>query len=516
MSEREYIVTLKKGVDCADFHNTMCSSTGDQFVPNRSIGVTNARPGSQRNTHYSLTDQEADQLRQDSRVEAVEIPPEQREDIFLAPRAIQQSDFTKTTSDSGAFVNWGLRRCNEATDPYDGTTVTGAYTYTLDGTGVDVVIQDSGIQADHPEFEDNSGVSRVQQIDWYTASGLSGTQDENFYTDYDGHGTHCAGIAAGKTYGWAKNSKIYAQKLAGLEGTADPNSGIAISDAFDTIKEWHNNKPVDPDTGFKRPTVVNMSWGYGTYYNTVSSISYRGVTYTGADIDTQSKRWSYGLVPISGSPVASYITNVRIPSVDADIQEMIDAGIHVFIAAGNRAHKVESFLATDYDNSAVTNTGTKFYHRGSSPYDDEAFIVGNIDSSTHVSEIEQKSSSSETGPGVNIYAPGTNIMSCTSNTNKFADGVYPQDSGYRICNISGTSMAAPQVCGISACYLQLNPGVSPAQLRSRIISNTGQTGQIFQTGLNNDYTDQRSLLGGNNVFVFNPFTRSSVFTITKG
>jgi len=494
----------------------MCSSGGNNFVPARSVDVVNSRPGSKRNTHYSLTAEEAIQLQQDPDVEAVEIPPEQRDDILLAPRAIQESDFSKTTSDSGNFVNWGLRRCNEQTNPYTDSTVTGGYNYTLDGIGVDVVIQDSGIQADHPEFQDFSGVSRVQQIDWYAASGLSGTQDENFYTDYDGHGTHCAGIAAGKTYGWAKNARVYAQKLAGLEGSTDPNNGISITDAFDTIKEWHNNKPIDPNTGFKRPTVVNMSWGYGTFYDTVSSITYRGTTYSGSDIDTPIKRWAYGLVPESGLPIASYITNVRIPSVDADIQEMIDAGIHVFIAAGNRAHKIESFLGTDYDNSASTNTGTKFYHRGSSPYDDEAFIVGNIDSNIHVSEIEQKAASSETGPGVNIYAPGTNIMSCTSNINKFTDGAYPQDPDYRICNISGTSMAAPQVCGISACYLQINPGATPAQLRSRIISNTGQSDQIFQTGLDDDYTELRSLLGGNNVFTYNPYTRSSVFKITKG
>ena len=53
------------------------------------------------------------------------------------------------------------------------------------------------------------GTSRVQQIDWYTESGLSGSQNVNHYRDFDGHGTHCAGIAAGKTYGWAKKAHIY-------------------------------------------------------------------------------------------------------------------------------------------------------------------------------------------------------------------------------------------------------------------------------------------------------------------
>ena len=52
-------------------------------------------------------------------------------------------------------------------------------------TGVDVVIQDSGIQAAHPEFQDAGGTTRVQLIDWFTDSGISGTQSASFYSDTD-------------------------------------------------------------------------------------------------------------------------------------------------------------------------------------------------------------------------------------------------------------------------------------------------------------------------------------------
>ena len=38
---------------------------------------------------------------------------------------------------------------------------------------------------------------------------------------------------------------------------------------------------VDPATGYKRPTIVNMSWGYGTYSYNVTSINYRGATHSG-------------------------------------------------------------------------------------------------------------------------------------------------------------------------------------------------------------------------------------------
>ena len=73
MIEREYIVTLKAGVDYEQFNVEMIASTGGGAIPDRTVDVANARPGSKRNTHYALTEDEADTLRQDQRVDAVEI-----------------------------------------------------------------------------------------------------------------------------------------------------------------------------------------------------------------------------------------------------------------------------------------------------------------------------------------------------------------------------------------------------------------------------------------------------------
>lgn len=513
MSEKEYIVSLHRNVDHEAFNQEMIAHTGEGAIPCRCVDIANARPGSKRNTHYMLTDAEAEALRNDPRVYAVEIPPEHRDDLVMVRNATQTGDFSKTSEERGFFINWGLRRINEATDPYSGNTVLGGYNYTLDGTGVDIVIQDSGIQADHPDFDDASGTSRVQQIDWFAASGLPGTMPAGHYADYDGHGTHCAGIAAGRTYGWAKNARIYAVKVQGLEGPTDPNSGISVSSCFDVIKEWHNNKPVDPSTGVKRPTIVNMSWGYQGIYDSVSSIVYRGITYSGTQIDTGSERWALGLVPLLVS--GRYRTNVRIPSVDVDVQELIDAGVHVVIAAGNLYHKIDVDGGLDYDNNAVTNTGTRYYHRGSSPFDDEAHNVGNIDTILHASEIEQKAESSNSGPGVTIWAPGTNIMSTLSNTTIYANGPYPADTGYKIGNIGGTSMAAPQVAGVLALYAQLNPGATPSQAKAWI-NSTAQSNQIYTTGSSTDYTDTRSLLGSGNKFAYNKFNSAVQLTLGSG
>ena len=489
---KEYNVALKAGVDYDGFWEDMeTENDGLLYIPNRKVEFTNERPSSLRQCWYLLTDEEAELVRQDPRVFCVEIPPEHRDDIVMGFRATQIADFTKTTSDSGAFTNWGLIRSSNTTNVYGtGTTTALNYDYTLDGTGVDVVIQDSGLQVDHPEFTDVNNNTRVQQLDWGLYSGGSITQNANHYRDFDGHGTHVAGTACGKTYGWAKNARVYSQKLSGLEGSGDSGTGISITYAFDAIKTWHNSK------GGSRPTVVNMSWGYGTFYNTVTSLTYRGTTYSDVSTtgDANYRRDNYGLYPSSGAYGGyTYVTNVRIGSVDTDIEEMIDAGIVVCIAAGNRSHKIDVVSGIDYGNYVSTDGGDKYYHRGSSPYSDRAFMVGSMDSTTFSAEFDQKATYSETGPGVSIWAPGTDIMSACSNTNAFSGQAYHLNASFKQVNISGTSMASPQVAGVIALFLSRFSNISEAYLRDLIISGTTQT--IYTTTQSSDYYDTRSLLG---------------------
>lgn len=837
--EREYIVSLHRGVDAEQFNQEMIANTGAGAIPGRSVDVADARPGSYRNTHYALTDAEAEELAKDPRVYGVEIPPEQRDDIRPMPFALEEANFNKSTSPSGNYRDWGKIRHSYVADQYNGGTTTSAnWPYALDGAGVDVVIQDSGLQVDHPEFiientaeytstavasdssngavfdrsltvhgikivvagavggqtavpntwaektgkviqllidptanginlqaqkkliatlkgdtgtthaglptaqrvgygggdsynpnwltdagaaqysgytdfldshvvndmvwykntsgpdpstsdrdieeimehlfhtihnfgipgavgdsatqvpmeslipimdnnpsfdwqntalhlamkeaidaglydpsgyatdwatdyeaavvaykeytylvnwsmwdmsqfwdggslspewddtlktrqgmrannplghalfvkyfqpvlskpsfttlqaifQDNdagdsqyttssSGYNRVQQIDWATESGLPFTQSSNHYRDTDGHGTHCAGTAAGLNFGWAKNARVYSVKVAGLEGSGDSGTGISTTYVFDCIKLWHRNKPVDPVTGVKRPTIVNMSWGYGGYYqfNTATdSIVYRGTTYSGTSTDTVTKRRAYGLAGISygsfnGSPYYRY--NSRITSVDTDIQELTDEGVHVCIAAGNYYYLRDLSTGLDYNNiafaqvynfgSATFNAGSFYYHRGGSPYGVDAFTVGN-QNSTYTFGTERPADSSEKGPAVDIYAAGTSILSCTSNTNKFSDASYYANPVFRQCNISGTSMASPQVCGVGALYLQANPELSPVQLKEMIARDSIKN-ELNDTGATS-YADFDSIMGGNNRILYNKYAVQNPYT----
>jgi hypothetical protein len=513
LMEKEYIVVLNPDIDFAQFNQEMIDNTGAGVIPNRVVDVANPRPGSQRSTHYSLTDQEAEQLKNDPRVRDVEIPPDQRDDIEIGFLASQSGNFTKTTSDSGSQLNWGMRRCMESTNPYGTSNIDpgGDFTYTLDGTGVDVVIQDSGLQVDHPEFEDADGVSRVQEIDWYDESGLTGTQSANHYRDFNGHGTHVAGTATGLTYGWAKNARIYSVKVGGLEGSGD-SGGIPISNCFDVIKEWHNNKTNG------RPTIVNMSWGYstsiGNSFDNITSINYRGTTYD-ENNDTQWNESNaymsetYGFFPYL--VWGNFRVPVRVASVDSDVEEMIAAGVHVCIAAGNNSFKVDVSTGTDYDNTLTYSSTTRNYHRGSSPYSDGAFMVGSVDSATHTGGLDRISSFSTRGPGVTIWAPGSNIRSAFSDTNGHNDADYYLDSSFRQGSISGTSMASPQVCGLGATILQLNPHLTTAQLQQKM-TNLAPNDVLHSTSSGIDYNDNRSLLDAPNKLLYTPFNSSFVLS----
>lgn len=514
--QKEYIISLNSGVDYLEFWNEMESATiGNTYIPDRSVDIVNERPGSQRSCHYALSDDEAARLQNDPRVYSVEIPPDQRTDVAIGKMITQSSNFTKPSTNSGDLVNWGLLRSAFDTNIYGTGTSPGNnnYNYHLDGTGVDFVVHDSGLQIDHPEFTDSQGVSRVEQIDWYEASGLSGTQNANHYRDLDGHGTHVAGIAVGKTYGWAKNARIYCLKVSGLEGAGDTGTGISITDCFDVIKMWHINKPVDPVTGKKRPTVVNMSWGYyriGSSTMTVSGGTYRGTSWLSSDIryDTPAERLSnFGIN--SGWNALS-----RVGSVDTDLEELVASGVIVCISASNSPYKHDLSTGVDYNNFANTSVGTVYYHQGSSPHADTAIKVGSIDSTPHNSTTERTAYYSTKGPAVDIWAPGNNIMSTTSNiTDGISTSSYYLNSNFNQALLSGTSMASPQIAGMSLLYLQANPDATPEEVKNFLIKSAKAT--VYNTGSSTDYSTTYSLLGSPNRMAYFPYAASQGLNSTN-
>lgn len=88
---------------------------------------------------------------------------------------------------------------------------------------------------------------------------------------------------------------------------------------------------------------------------------------------------------------------------------------------------------------------------------------------TPPAQLDNRSSFSNIGTCVDIFAPGNNIRSAW-NTNDTATNT-----------ISGTSMATPHVVGAAALYLDVRPGATPAQVAAAMVANA-TNGVIVNAG----------------------------------
>ena len=193
----------------------------------------------------------------------------------------------------------------------------------------------------------------------------------------------------------------------------------------------------------------------------------------------------------------------RVAALDADIEDLFDAGVVMCGAAGNGSWKHDVPGGPDWDNTFEMGGFTYYYMRGTSPtavdnlvdgdYDLPNICVGATDDGLQ-NGIDRKVSFSDCGPGVDIYAPGTEIQSAYNGG--FAND--PRNSAYRITKISGTSMASPQVAGLLACILETYPHYTQEQAKEYLIKKWSVTGQLFDRTNSEDPTDLDDLQGSPN------------------
>ena len=482
MTTKHYIVLVKEGVDLNQFWNEMETSVSTSpYIPKRPVAIINSRELFPRLCEYELTDAEAIELRNDPRVAEVDIPIEQNPDVTVIFGTVQAGNFSRNIdSDLSNHINWGLVRHSNI-DSKNNSKV--AYQYTLDGTNVDVVISDSGIQADHPEFTDADGVSRVKQIDWGSIyAPLSG---KGGYNDNNGHGTNVAGIAVGKTYGWAKNANIYSIYSPG-------NNDQGNLDHFNGLLAWQLSKPINPVTGRKNPTVINMSWGYGRYnpsevssiISRIDKVVYRGTTYPPGNLIN----WG-----IRNDSAGQYL-QLENQAIDYVLGVLVNAGAVVCRSAMNNRYKIDVPGGADYDNYfTVKDSATRYYyHRGFTPKSPNSISVGSIDSWLNADGREQKSGFSCAGPGVDVFAAGSNIVSAGT-SRKTSLPAYPNSPSFKVSKYSGTSQASPNVAGMCALYLQANPTATPAQVKEWLTSSAN-TNALYKAGTD-DYGNDSSIFG---------------------
>ena len=137
-------------------------------------------------------------------------------------------------------VQWNLDRIDQHKNKLDGQ-------YKPEGSGelASIYIIDTGVRYTHHEFEGRAKYAGYDAIDKLTGSSQKGA-------DCEGHGTHCAATAAGKTYGVAKKAHIYSLRALGCDGTGAV-SGIV--EGMDFIAKQVKNGV------HKGPVVFSMSLG---------------------------------------------------------------------------------------------------------------------------------------------------------------------------------------------------------------------------------------------------------------
>ena len=530
---------------------------------------------------FILSQEQIDELEKDPRVQQVTKLPLPKNNLCIT----QGLQIDKTSTNNGNDDNYALSRCCQLSS----LNLPNQYTYTYTGSGVDVVIVDTGIKADHPEWRSRaSGNSRLQQIDWSlfytltsattqnvtldgafniylnesfrpevltwyhterrnngvstnasplvysfvlpatgvapykfvisttsggtpliganitnnaTSSGtvsltanynsiptvlyyfLSGdgfnidpgnlitptrynTQDLSFYTDTDGHGTHCTGTVAGSAFGWAKEANIYTMT------SIDVNNGYGSTWLYGLplVLAWHQWKQTHPSLS-ARPTVCSNSWR----------------------------------IPALGGVQAYYYPEYS--SFNNVVKQMVQAGIHFVRAAGNENIRLVPFGDPLYGAGAVGD-GQYSFRIGTPgwPANETTgplVLVGATDYLAGVlgdgilSGYESKASFSTRGTAVQIFSPGTNIQSAWPTTGfaTYRNGVF---GSYGARKISGTSMACPQVAGMMATILEQFPTATPQELLNFIRANA-ITGNIYDYGSNSGTS---SLCGAPNLFMY--------------
>ena len=269
--------------------------------------------------------------------------------------------------------------------------------FDVDGSGVDIAVLDTGIDADHPDFGDRV-VYEENFVD-----------DEDTTEDLDGHGTHVAGTAAGdgtesgeELVGVAPGANLLDMRTCGADGVCTLSAllgGVETAVAEDAdIISMSLGGPLEPDN----------------------------------------------------------------PLNDA-VDEAVEQGVVTVTSAGNSGPGFESLSAPGNAERSIAvaagDTLDRFYEEDVAQF------------SSRGPTEDFRIAPAVTAPGVAIEAPGS-----------AAAGEFPYTEK------SGTSMSAPHVSGVVALLLEANDEMSPAEVRSALVTTADrlETAASFNEDLSAD------------------------------
>ncbi len=278
-----------------------------------------------------------------------------------------------------------VKEVHGVTNVWDETGYTGA--------GSVVAIIDTGIDGNHTgldDLDDDNSTNDPKIIGFYDVINAPDQTNGTDVTPYDdqGHGSHCAGITA---------------------GTGAPT---------------YEHVGIAPEAQLVGVKVLD-SGGSGSFAQVM-----QGMQWT---VDNRHKFNIRAASMSLGGPGASEWTASEQESTNRMANEMVRAGIALFIAAGNSAFSAQ--------------IGTP----GSA---EDVITVGALDKDTGIAIYSSQGPTEEGRIKPNIAFVGSNVMSVEAN------------SGDGYTSMSGTSMATPGAAGLAALMYQANPDLSPFDVRN--------------------------------------------------
>jgi len=255
----------------------------------------------------------------------------------------------------------------------------------------------------------------------FQLSHFAGTYGSNNEDD-NGHGTHCAILAAGRTAGIARNAKIFALKC--FNSTVS-GSYSGILSAYQAVID-HNDSTNGNYKGNNRPAVINSSFGPTIPTQNSPNIELND---SGADLGTDEEM----LDDIEGT-IAAQKNIIIVRSAGNGFRNSSD------VTAGPLQTKCVAGARTagyaDNPNGGINNVDVDQYKItvGATSYNDRWAFFSNY------------------GSGCTTVAPGEKILlpqyDWTANT--------PYTSTTNYSTIDGTSFSGPIVAGIMVAWCGKN------------------------------------------------------------
>lgn len=287
----------------------------------------------------------------------------------------------------------------------------------LDGHGVTVAVVDSGI-SDHMDFhqDDNNPNQALSSRSRVIGDMVFG----NFASPIDeyAHGTHVAGIIGG--------------------------NGVASGGEY---------KGIAPGVNLLNVRVSN----------------YEGMTYTSDVID--GLQWVYNNKDAYNIRVLNLSVNSTVPEsyhtspLDAAVEILWFNGITVVVAAGNNGTADGPSTLYPPANDPFVITVGAIEDGGTAALGDDFVGAFSAYGTTQVGFAKP-----------DLVAPGRNLISLLASTNATAYQGHPKhrvDDFY--FRMSGTSMSAPVVSGAIALLLENEPGLTPDQIKYRLLATANQS-----------------------------------------